>query len=99
MKFKLLLIFISTFLSFSALAEKWVAVGGDIYIDTDSKSRNGDLAKITVKVGRVEGTSEVDCINFKFIYPPSWGEDKVPKGSPLGEVITTACNRWYEVWK
>lgn len=99
MKIKQLLILIVALLCLSASAEKWVAVDGDMYIDTDSKKRNGDLAKISVKIGGGQITSEVDCKNFKFVYPPTWGELKVQKGSPLGDIITTACAKWYEGWK
>lgn len=99
-----------------AQAEKWVNVGTvepvnqDIYADTDSATRTGDLAKIRFKslVDPKVDEASFDCVK-NILFAPT-GEQFSTLKPISGKGITwpvsltqklqgLACKRWFEVWK
>lgn len=99
-----------------AHAEKWINAGTvepvnqDIYADTDSAVRTGDLAKIKFKAladQKVDAAS-FDCVKNILFAPtgeqfstmkPISGKDIVWPVSLTQKLQGLACKRWYEVWK
>jgi hypothetical protein len=107
--------------SLSALAEKWKDVGtatstqfgnANIYVDMDSASRSGDLAKIKFKSLDAPKVEEFNFDCKKNIIFSNSGEqfsttnDLVGKGgtvtwpvSLLKNMQSAACKKSYEFWK
>ena len=99
-----------------ALAERWVNVGAvqpvnvDLYADSDSATRSGDLAKIRIKSLSDAKSDEIsfDCIK-NFIYDstgmkfsteqPISGKGIVWPVSLTKNIQSLACKRRYEIWK
>jgi hypothetical protein len=85
----------------NASAAKWVGVGDGWYVETDERSRNGDLSTVFVRSPNGEhGSVTFDCRVKKVIEPASWRDSKLTSDdSPIGKMYIAACKSWYEVWK
>lgn len=83
-------------------AEDWVGIKWEsssqyIYVDKNSQSRQGDLAKITWRtiLGNLE-TSEFDCVRRVTIF----GDVEQPvKGRTMTSIFDLACAKSYKFWK
>lgn len=87
----------------SCAKENWVGFDwydkGRIYVDKESRSRNGDLA--TIKWRMVSGNTivtEFDCLRKVTIFEPGVEQEVNPKG-PYFNVFKLACKEGYEFWK
>lgn len=99
---KLLFVVLSfTVLADMAAAENWVySKLGDIYFDTDSIRRSGDISYIT---GRADGRDigyGIDCKRDAWLNGSEVisleNKDQYPR--PQAASIM-ACKKWYEIWK
>ena len=88
-----------SFMSFNVYAEKWIYVDENIYVDTDSRERKGDLATLRYKLNGNLSYVEIDCKNKIYLKPAQKKDDRVEKDSIMGIILNIACAKWYEVWK
>jgi len=81
-------------------AKNWVGIkDSDLYVDTDSKQRSGDLVTIDIKVlSGKESYVEFDCkkgtANTRIE-----GVMEVKKIPALQKIYDIACKRSWEIWK
>lgn len=94
---KLVICFIVVLLSISACSkENWVSIGANMYVDSASTKRNGDIGQINIKFSGTISPLEFDCVNKKSIDYP---DTELDENHPLTEAMKISCKRWFEVWK
>lgn len=95
---RLLLVVGATTFTQQTLAENWKAVDGtNLYVDLDTRKRNGDVAEIKVRgIHPYPVLWEFDCIRWRVLNDEN---SAIPKNSLWDAVGKIACKRTWEVWK
>ena len=70
MKIKIVFYFAIQILCFKAMAENWLSVGDNIYVDLSTQKREGDIGIVYVKYKGEGAFREFDCKNRIFIKLP-----------------------------
>ena len=78
------------------MAENWVSVGDNIYVDVSTQERNGDIGFVYAKINGERSKAEFDCKNGILIKLPDLD---VSKHMSLVKTMNIACKKWFEVWK
>jgi hypothetical protein len=95
-KYNLTIFLLLITMNSAAYAEKWVSIGSNMYVDSTSKNRNGDLASLTLKFEGENQFLEFDCVNKKLVQHPKL---IIEANSPFDRALKIACSKWYEFTK